>query len=149
VRDFLEEMWDIISGLFRRGADIEDRIVGGIMSLVVLLAAAMVFGVALVIFDHMGVSYAGVATVVVEDKYVESSSVITTMVPVGNTMTTSTIVTPETYHVRFLIEGTWVNAPVRKQFFDDVRIGDKLAVEYGLGRVSGNYVPITLTPLSR
>jgi len=46
---------------------------------------------------------------------------------------------PESYRLHFKVDGKEVSPAVKKKFFDDVKVGDRIEVGCGLGRLSGSH----------
>jgi hypothetical protein len=56
---------------------------------------------------------------------------------------------PESYRLHFEIEGEKISTSVKKKFFDDIRVGDRIEVDYGFGRLSNSHKPTQIRLVTR
>lgn len=53
----------------------------------------------------------------------------------------------ESYILHFRIDENQLKFAVEKEFFDSIKIGDNIRVDYGFGRLSGSREPVKIRPM--
>jgi hypothetical protein len=108
-----------------------------LMILMMTAAMAIVGWTVFYISDSAGIKSNDTVITVVDNKWTIPAYTSTTLV--GKVVVPQ--YHPESNQLRFYINGTSVAPAVDKKLFDEVRIGDSIKVEYGLGRFSNSYHP--------
>jgi hypothetical protein len=107
------------------------------IALVILIVAGLLGLLAFTIVDSVGVSPTKTTVTAIEVKHIVPA--YTVIVMAGKVPTSQ--YHPESYQLHFKIDGEEISSSVKKKFFDDVNVGDKIEVDYGLGRLSKFYQP--------
>ena len=107
------------------------------MGLLLLVTVVMVIWLVLILFDSVGIKSNRSTTTSVDAKMVVAP--YTTFLLVGKVTVPQHH--PESYMLKFKIDGTEVSSPVDKDFFANVNAGDHIEIHYGLGRLSKSYQP--------
>ncbi|MBY0537797.1 hypothetical protein K2P47_00175 [Patescibacteria group bacterium] len=134
----IRDLWDDLVG---SGTDLLDRCLALLMFLVIGLGAVLVFFLGYLLIDWIGITSTYSAVTAVEMKQIHSS--YTTLMPVGKLMIPQ--YHPESYSIYFSITNELVSSYVTRSFFTTVDIGDQIQVEYGFGRLSGEFYAINIT----
>jgi hypothetical protein len=100
-----------------------------------LAAVGLVVLLGFVLVDSVGITPTKTAITVIKVKQVVPA--YTTIIMVGKIIAPQH--NPESYRLKFNIEGKELSVRVEKKFFDDVKVGDRIEVEYGFGRLSKSY----------
>ncbi len=128
---------DIVSDIISPHSSFGDRFLAALMALVMLLVSGLVALLGFVLVDSVGITPTKTATTVVEAKQVVSA--YTTTVLMGKVFVPQYY--PESYQVHFRIDGEELSPTIEKKFFDDIRVGDRIEVDYGFGRLSNSRQP--------
>jgi len=86
---------------------------------------------AFILVDSVGITPTKTTVTVVEEKQVVPAH--TTYILVGKIFIPQHH--PKSYRLHFKIDGKKVSLTVEKKFFDDIKVGDKIEVDYGFGRL--------------
>lgn len=128
---------DILSDIFSPYSSFGERCLAVIIALVILIVVGLLGLLAFTIVDSVGVSPTKTAVTMIEDKHIVPA--YTTIIMAGKVPTPQ--FHPESYQIHFKIDGEKISSSVKKNFFDDVNVGDKIKVDYGFGRLSKSYQP--------
>jgi hypothetical protein len=113
------------------------------------LATLMALGVlgllAFIIVDSVGITPTKTTVTVVEEKQVVPAH--TTYIMTGKIFIPQHH--PKSYRLHFKIDGEEVSLTVEKKFFDDIKVGDKIEVDYGFGRLSNSRKPTKIRLVTR
>lgn len=102
-----------------------------------LFAIGCVALLGFVLVDSVGITPTKTTITEVEMKQVVPA--YTTTILVGKVMVPQ--FHPESYRLHFKIDGEELSPTVEKNFFDNIRVGDKIEVDYGFGRLSNSHKP--------
>ena len=136
---------DMLSDVFSRYSSFGDRCLAALMALLMLAAVGLVVLLGFVLVDSVGITPTKTTITVVEVKEVVPAHITTILV--GKVIVPQ--YRPESYRLHFKIDGEEVSPEVKKQFFDDVNVGDRIEVDYGFGRLSNSHQPTRIRLVSR
>ncbi|HSE35515.1 MAG TPA: hypothetical protein VLB83_05335 [Candidatus Paceibacterota bacterium] len=136
---------DILRDIFSPYSLFGDRCLAALMALLMLAAVGLVVLLGFVLVDSVGITPTKTATTVVEAKQVVPAH--TTTILVGKVIVPQH--RPESYRLHFKIDGEELSPTVEKKFFDDVRVGDRIEVDYGFGRLSNSHQPTQIRLMAR
>lgn len=116
-----------------------DRLFGLLVSLFFVLVIGLILAVGYEAVDKLNIPSPKIAMVEVRSRYVEPAHPATETYLIGKTLFSRVVQHPETYHVHIQINGTELDICVEQSFFDSVRVGDHIVVNYGQTRLSKKY----------
>ncbi|HOX30419.1 MAG TPA: hypothetical protein P5080_05635 [Candidatus Paceibacterota bacterium] len=128
---------DLLDDIFSPNSSFWERCLGAILVLLILIVVVLVVLLGLNLVDHAGIVSTKTTITVVEAKQIipaHSKFILVGKVPVRRHY-------PESYQLNFKIDGEEVSPTVEKKFFDSLKVGDKIEVDYGLGRLSKLRLP--------
>lgn len=128
---------DILSKIFYPYSSFGDRCLATLIALLMLTAVGLSGRLAFVLVDSVGITHTKTAITTVEVKQVVHAH--TTAILVGRVLIPQCH--PKSYRLHFKIDGEEISLTVKKKFFDDINVGDRIEVNYGLGRLSNSHQP--------
>ncbi len=149
--DFFDMFKEILDDIFSPYSTLVERcrgifkallasVVSGLFGILVLLVVILVFTTA----DSMGIISTKTAVAVVEAKETLPAHVSTTVMFTGKVAVLIPIFHQESYQLLFKISGRELEFAVNKQFFDSLKPGDKIEIDYGFGRITGSPKPVKI-----
>lgn len=136
---------DLLREIFSPYSAFGDRCLAALIALLMLAAVGLVVLLVVVLVDSVGITPTKTATVVVETKQVVPA--YTTIILMGKIIVPQHH--PESYRLHFNIEGEELSSMVEKEFFDGIRVGDRIEVDYGFGRLSNSHQPTEIRLAAR
>jgi len=136
---------DILSDIFSPCSSFGDRCLAALMGLLMLAVVGLLGLLAFILVDSIGITPTKTTATVVEAKQVVPAH--TTTILVGTVIVPQ--YHPESYRLHFKIEGEEVSPTVKKKFFDDIKVGDRIEVDYGFGRLSNSRQPTQIKLVER
>ncbi|KXK08009.1 MAG: hypothetical protein UZ21_OP11001000817 [Microgenomates bacterium OLB22] len=137
---------DLFGDIFSPYSSLTDRLLATLILLITLFAVALAIWLGFTLIDHVGVKATNTASVsIVQKKFIPEHTTHEIM-PAGNVMVPTTTYHPDQYTLWFDIEGYSTCINVTRDFFDAVTVGDKVAVLYGHGRLTGSPIARTVSP---
>jgi hypothetical protein len=116
-----------------------------IIILLILAVVGLIVLMGLTIIDTVGITPTKSVITIVEVKQVvpaHTSNVLVGHIPAH-------LHHPESYKLYFKIDEEELSPEVEKKFFDDVKVGDKIEVDYGFGRLSNSHQPTQIKLAAR
>jgi hypothetical protein len=135
----------ILSDIFSPCSSFGDRCLAALMALLMLAAVGLVVLMGFFLIDSVGITPTKTATTVVEAKQVVPA--YSTIILVDKVIIPQYY--PESYLLHFKIDGEELSPMVEKKFFDDVRVGDRIEVDYGFGRLGNSRQPTQIRLVAR
>lgn len=117
-----------------------------VQTLLMLGIVVSLGGLCLPVIDSIGIIYGKTAVTVVEVKQVIPAYSTPIMI---DWKTTQMQWHPASYRLHFKIDGEKTSFTVTEKFFADINVGDRIEVDYGLGRLSNSYVPTKIKLVGR
>lgn len=122
-----------------------DRLIGVLLLILISLTAILVLGLAFLLIDEAGVkSHEVTSTSIVQKEYTPAHTTHG-FIPAGKVIIPTTTHHPNRYTLYFDIEGNYTSINVSGEFFDVIRIGDRVEVQYGHRRISGSPIAHTIS----
>jgi hypothetical protein len=137
---------DILNDIFSSYSSFEDRCLAALMALLMLVGVGLLGLLVFILVDSVGITPTKTTVTVVDEKQVVP--VHTTYILMGGKIFIPQH-HPESYRLHFKIDGEEVSLTVDKKFFDDIKVGDKIEVDYGFGRLSNSHQPTKIRLVTR
>jgi len=134
----------ILSDIFSPHSSFGERCLAALIALFTVLVAWLLGWLIFFLVNSMGIGPTKTAITMVEAKQVVPAYTTTTFVVSGKVMVPITTYFPESYELRFKIDAKNLKSAVEKDFFDRVKTGEKIEVDYGFGRLNGSYEPVRI-----
>lgn len=128
---------DILSDIFSTELSFGNRCLAAFIILIILGLLVLVGLFGFVLVDSVRITPTKTAVVTVEEKQVIPT--YTSIIMICKVVTTE--YHPESYQLRFKVEGKEIYHAVEKKFFDNVSISDIIEVDYGFRRLSKSLQP--------
>jgi hypothetical protein len=136
---------DIWNDIFSPRSSFGERCLAALLLLLVPVLAGVVGVVGYIIVDSVALTPTKTAVTTIEVKQVVPAY-MTTLIA-GKVIIPQ--YHPQSYRVRFKIDGEDVSSVIEKDFFDTVSVGDKIEVDYGFGRLSNSHHPTRIKLVGR
>lgn len=136
---------DTLNDIFSPYSSFGDRCIAALMALLMLAAVGLVLLLGSVLVDSVGVTPTKTTTTVVEAKRVVPAH--TSPLMGGKVILLQ--YHRESYRLHFKIDGEEVSLAVKKEFFADINVGDRIEVDYGFGRFSNSHQPTKIRLVGR
>ncbi len=130
----------LFTEIFSPSVPFGERCVGAFLVFLFIVLIGVFGLLGYVLVDTVGITPTDTTIAVVEKKDVVPGHF--TFMFTGKGM--FPIYNPESYQLHFEIHGEEVSPAVEKKFFDGVNVGDRIEVDYGLGRLSNSYHPTSI-----
>ena len=134
-------VWDQIFSPYTHSVD---RFLMAVIAVLFLVLLGVLIVGMMSFIDSVGVTPTKTTTTVVEQKHVVPAHTTIAMMLVGKVMVPITTHHPESYYLDFKIDGKDMESSVDKNFFDKLTVGEKIEVDYGLGRLTGNCTSVNI-----
>ena len=118
-----------------------EKCIGAFVVLILLIIVGLLGLLSFIAIDSVGITPMKTVVTVVEEKRIIPSHTTTGLIPVGKVMVPTIQHHPKSHRLRFKIDGKEFDYTVEKDFFDGLNAGDKIEVDYGFGRLTGQYWP--------
>lgn len=135
---------DMLRSAFPQYWSFGDRRLAAIMAVLMLALIGLMGWLALIVIDSANIAPTKTIVTVVETKEVVPAHTTTMVVFVGKAALPTMTYNPKSYHLHFKITGKELDFAAEKKFFDEINTGDKIEVDYGLGRISGDCIPMKI-----
>jgi hypothetical protein len=136
---------DILNDIFSPYSSFGDKCLAALIALLMLVGVGLLGLLAFILVDSVGITPTKTTVTVVEEKQVVPPTTYILMagkifIPQHH---------PKSYRLHFKIDGEEVSLTVEKKFFDDIKVGDKIEVDYGFGRLSNSRQPTKIRLVTR
>ncbi len=121
-----------------------DRCLAALIALLMLFAFGLLGWLVFILVNSAGIAPTKTTVTVVEEKQVIPAYTVTTLVMSGKVMVPITTYYPESRQLCFKIDGQGLKSTVDKKFFDRIKTGESIEVDYGRGRLNGSYEPVRI-----
>lgn len=138
----VKEIWNTLSP-FR--LPLKDRCVLAIFVLLILLIVGILGLSAFWLVDVVGINQANMAVTTVEIKQIVPAYTIVS--PVGKILVP--VYHSEVYLLHFKIDEEEISFAVYEKLFNDIKVGDRIEVDYGFGRLSNQHFPAKIRLVDR
>lgn len=128
---------ELLNRIFSRDSSLGERSIAATIVLLVLALTTSIVFLGLVLVDVAGITPTKTTTTVVEEK--RFMPAYATIIPAGKTVITQ--YHPEEYRLHFKIGEKKVLHRVDRELFDTIKVGDRIEVDYGFGRLSNSPQP--------
>jgi hypothetical protein len=136
---------EILRVIFSPDSSFVDRSLEVIMALLMPITVALIVFLGFTFVDSVWITPTKTMITEVEMKQVVPA--YTTTMLVGKVMVPQ--FHPESYRLHFKIEGENISFTVEKKFFDHIRVGERIEIDYGLGRLSKSHKPTQIRLVTR
>jgi hypothetical protein len=135
---------DLLRDIFSQYSTIGERCLALFILIITLVTVGGLMFLVFYFVDSVGIKATKTTTTIIESKEMIPSHSTTTFVMSGKVMIPIKTSYPESYELRFEINGTKCKATVKKEFFDGISVEEKIEVDYGFRRLTKSYEPVTI-----
>lgn len=132
---------DLSETIFSRRSSLVEKLCAIITAFFLLACAALFAFMIFDFFNSEGLKATKTAITVIELKQVVPAHSSTITIVAGKVIFPQTTHHPESYRIHYSIDGKKLDSSVSKVFFDNVKIGSKIEVDYATTRLDGSYDP--------
>lgn len=133
---------DLLNDLSSPYSSLGDRYLAGFVFTMLAVGAGLIGLLGFMFVNSVGIIPTETAFAVVEEKKIVPAYKTTTIMMVGKVMVPVINNYHESYRLYYEINRHKLESAVKKEFFDSVRIGEKIEINYGLGRLNESYEPL-------
>ena len=130
---------DIFTYIFGRYSDLGDRFLGSVAVLLMLALIYMLGTMTYCLVDTVGISATRTCQTALTKKETIPAHTTTVLVQTGKVLMPYSTRYSESYLLHFKINGIETTKEVDGSFYDSVKTGDALEVNYGSTRISNSY----------
>lgn len=138
---------NLMHELFSPFSSFGDRCEAAFKVLLMLVVVAAFGGIVFIVVNSVGITPTKTMITEVESKRIIPAYTTTVFMMTGKIMLPVVTHHPESYCLHFKIDNRELESTVKKEFFKNLSVGDKIEVYYGFKRLSDSYVPMKIKPV--